>query len=101
MLTDASPTRRPAASGRASEGMLSWLVGAEVVGADDGVMSWHNPDHPGYRYPEAAGLLLHLLAQEGGRHRAVQERIVRGLVADTAPTGGLGRAGVEYLFDTA
>ena len=35
-----------------------WLN--EVVGADpEGrVLSWYNPDHPGYEYPEAAAMWL-------------------------------------------
>lgn len=47
--------------------MLDWLAGPEVVRDDGAVVSWHNPAHPGYPYPEAAGLVLSVLALQRTR----------------------------------
>lgn len=80
--------------------MLAWLTSEDVIAKDGGVISWHAAEHPGYRYPEVAGLLLRLLSVEG-THDRLSRRIVVGLIADEGPTGGFGKAGREYLFDTA
>ncbi len=90
--------------------LLVWLI--ESAMTDDGaVLSWVNPEHPGYRYPEAAGLLLALFAQEidGGSPvmgpRALMQRghclrIFASLCDDIDDRGALGRGGVAYLFDS-
>ncbi len=78
--------------------MLAWLAREAVV--DGGaVLSWVNPAHPGYTYPEAAGLVLGLLAQEPGSPPGLRRRLADRLTAEVGPTGALGRAGVDYLFD--
>jgi hypothetical protein len=82
-------------------GMLQWLVGGQVVTDYGAVLSWHNLVHPGYVYPEAAGLLLSLLAQEGLGRDDLQPLIAQRLAADTDKDGGLGRWGMAYAFDTA
>ncbi len=80
--------------------MRTWLRRAPLK-PDGAVLSWVNPEHPGYPYPEAAGFLLELLAQDGVRTAALRERIAVRLARDVSPRGGCGRDGVEYLFDTA
>lgn len=83
------------------EAMLNWLVGDRILLPDGGVLSWDNPSHPGYRYPEAAGLLLMLLAQQGPAWRFQCDLLVRGLIQDRSQAGGYGRGGHDYAFDTA
>ena len=80
--------------------MRTWLRRAPLK-RDGAVLSWVNPRHPGYPYPEAAGFLLELLAQDGARSAALRDRIAGRLVCDVSPRGGYGRDGVDYLFDTA
>ncbi len=90
--------------------LLVWLIESAMT-ADGGVLSWVNAEHPGYRYPEAAGLLLALLVQEidGGppvlgprtlMQRDQCLRIFGTLCADIDSQGALGRGGVGYLFDS-
>lgn len=81
--------------------MLDWLCSDNVIQARDGhVISWFNPTHPGYAYPEAAGLLLSLLvAHDLGK--SIQKSIVLGLTDDASKTTGLGKEDREYLFDTS
>lgn len=82
------------------QAMLIWLQSDRVVLADGGVLSWSNPDHPGYRYPEAAALLLSLLTREGAA-LALRDRLAHALALDVSPAGGLGKGGREYVFDAA
>lgn len=75
---------------------LDWLsrVALDHRGA---VPSWVNEAHPGYAYPEAAGLVLTVLAQSRARDPAVPA-----IVAWLEPqVGAIGRGGVRYAFDTA
>jgi hypothetical protein len=81
--------------------MLAWLVSPSVVNADGRVMSWSNPQHAGYPYPEIAGYLLSLLALEGESTLDIRDRIARRLVSDISPAGGVGRDGADYVFDSA
>lgn len=80
------------------EGLCAWLVGPDVVDASGAVWSWHNPAHPGYVYPEAAGLVLGALAAEPGTH-ALRARVADWLCAH-AEGDGFGRDGARYAFDT-
>lgn len=84
--------------------LLSWLASAELR-APDGpeaghCLSWWNPRHPGYAYPEISGLLLHLLAVEGAAP-ARRAELARALVMDPAPVEGVARDQQAYTFDTA
>jgi len=79
--------------------MLSWLR-RDVVTGDGSVLSWVNPARPGYAYPEAAGLVLHLLSRRDGVSDH-EVRIARRLTACVSEAGGVGRAGIDYVFDTA
>lgn len=81
--------------------MVDWLVSPSVVDPDGRVMSWSNPRHPGYPYPEIAGYLLSLLALEGDSTLDIRDRIARRLVADMSRSGGVGRDGALYVFDSA
>jgi hypothetical protein len=81
--------------------MLRWLVGRSVVGGDGIVLSWSNPRHPGYPYPEIAGYLLKILSQEGDLTLDLRDRIAVRLVTDVSPAGGVGRGGADFVFDTA
>ena len=81
--------------------MLRWLQSPAVIESDGGVRSWDNPDRPGYRYPEIAGLLLSLLAQEASGDDQLLVKIKQGLIRDVSARGGVGKDGREYVFDTA
>ncbi len=89
-----SETRRPD-----ERAMLAWLASSAVVMPDGGVRSWSNPAHPGYRYPEAAGLWLSLLAGRAPAER--RDAVAHALARDAEPAGAVGRDGAAYLFDSA
>lgn len=82
-----------------------WLGSGRVVLPDGGVWSWVNPDHPGHRYPEAAAWWLSWAVWRAGAGfarppEALVTAVRRGLVADLAGAGAVGRGGILYLFDT-
>ncbi|EDM81444.1 hypothetical protein PPSIR1_39675 [Plesiocystis pacifica SIR-1] len=83
--------------------MLDWL---EQLALDHGgaIPSWVNAAHPGYAYPEAAGLWLSVVAQARPGSPAL-ERTARWLSArihvDAEGRGYVGRAGRLYTFDSA
>lgn len=81
--------------------LLDWLTSDAVVEPDGVVMSWWNPTHRGYPYPEIAGYLLSLLSFEGDSTLALRNRVARRLVADISPAGGVGRGGADYVFDSS
>jgi hypothetical protein len=83
------------------QGMLDWLQSEDVVTPEGEVMSWVNAGHQGYHYPEIAGYLLSLLAQEGQSSARLRNRIVQRLTHDLSPSGGVGRWGTDYVFDSA
>jgi hypothetical protein len=83
--------------------MRRWLLSAAIADADGGIRSWSNPHHPGYPYPEAGGLFLSALCMSGGARgsAAAADRTAAWLCTTLGPTGGVGRDGIEYLFDSA
>lgn len=81
--------------------MLRWLVGRYVIGSDGTVLSWFNPRHPGYPYPEIAGYLLRSLSEEGDLTLGLRDRVAIRLVADMSAAGGVGRGGTDFVFDSA
>jgi len=90
---------QPAASARLDrETLLRWLCSDAVVASDGRVWSWHNPEHPGYAYPEAGGLWLSLMARETRADEAQLERVARWLARCEAEEG-IGREGRRYVFD--
>jgi hypothetical protein len=82
-------------------GLRRWLQQLDVVTGDGAVLSWANPAHPGYSYPEIAGLLLNLLAQDPESDAEVRWRVATRLSRDVSQDGGVGRGGIRYVFDTA
>jgi len=72
-----------------------WLCTHAVAGGE--VLSWVNPEHPGYAYPEAAGLLVRWLALRG---LPVPGAVVENLRA-LVEAESVGRDGFVYAFDTA
>ena len=80
------------------DGLVHWLVSEAVVDGEGRVWSWHNPEHPGYVYPEAGGLWLALMAREAAVDEARLDRVATWLRA-CERNGGVGRDGRAYLFD--
>lgn len=83
-----------------AESMLAWLRSERVVLPGGAVRSWDSPTRPGYLYPEAAALLLGLLAREDPGS-GLGDRIAGSLAQATSDSGGIGRNGARYAFDTA
>ncbi len=77
---------------------LRWLVSAPL-GDGGAVLSWVNPAHPGYAYPEIAGLWLRFASRHPQPPAAVAA--VRARLRADGARGMVGRAGLSYLFDTA
>lgn len=62
-------------------------------------LSWTNPSHPGYPYPEITGLLASLLARwpvDQSRGRELHD-----VLCDKAEAEGVRRGDIGYTFDTA
>ena len=79
---------------------MRWLT-TEPVKNNGAVLSWVNPDHPGYPYPEAAGLWLTLTSQRAPHRLRQRNLVATNLVRRISNAGGLGRDEREYIFDTA
>jgi hypothetical protein len=84
-----------------SRSMLEWLCSTRVVQPNGAVLSWDNPEKPGYAYPEAAGYLLALLSSPADCTLPLRDRISRKLCADLQDRAAVGRENLIYLFDTA
>jgi hypothetical protein len=85
--------------------LYAWLTSTDVVDASGAVTSWVNPHHPGFPYPEAAGIWLAWAAWRAKRGddapaRAQVARIADHLALDLAEGGGVGKSDRTYLFDT-
>jgi hypothetical protein len=80
--------------------LLSWLVSSDLTAADGHCLSWWNPEHPGYPYPEISGLLLSLLSIED-RVPDRRAELVGALVGAARVEAGVARGGRTYTFDTA
>ncbi len=102
---------RPPVAGPAQpdaiERMARWLASPAVRDHDGMLRSWSNPDHPGYRYPEATGYAvrawLDLHRRSGERRWLAEARLSADALraaADPA-TGAFGRGEFLYAFDTA
>ncbi len=84
--------------------MRRWLVSDAVVANDGSTLSWSNPKHRGYAYPEAAGLLLSTLSTTpdiSAESRLVADRVAGWLCRSIGTDGGVGRDGITYLFDSS
>lgn len=73
----------------------AWLCEHAVRGGD--VLSWVNTAHPGYAYPEAAGLLIRWFALRG----IPVPRAVTASLTTVVSEQRVGRDGFAYAFDTA
>lgn len=83
------------------EGWAAWLMSARVIGSDGSVVSWYNDEHPGYAYPEIAGLMLSFLGRYRPEEDQLAERIAARLTPSLGPAGGVMRGSTEYVFDSA
>lgn len=88
-----------------AERLGAWLAGAALRSEDGQVLSWSNPAHPGYRYPEATALWLSWAAwrYELGLSIPPQpapRRTATWLLSELQQRGSLGRGDKRYLFDT-
>ena len=81
---------------------IQWLTSPNngPVLPDGGVLSWVNPKHEGYRYPEAAAWLLALLTEEDGPPD-LRGKMAAALERSVSSNGSCGRNGYGYVFDTA
>ncbi len=110
-LSHAKPLRQPAGPAVVAparldrDALCAWLSGPEPRCADGQVLSWCNPSHPGYPYPEATALWLSWAAWRGEKQlegppvaavRATATWLHRQLSRD----GAIGRDGRHYAFDT-
>jgi hypothetical protein len=75
-----------------------WLRSPAIVDASGAVCSWANPRHPGFDYPEAAGLWLCAFAGRGTPRDELADRVAARL-AERMLAGEVGRDGVTYTFD--
>ena len=87
------------------DALFSWLGSPQVVTSDGAVLSWHNPDKPGFAYPEAAAIWLAWAAWRDQRGEEVQPLdrcalVARRLSQELAEGHGVGKAGRVFLFDT-
>lgn len=84
---------------RRMDAMFDWLE--EVALRHDGAIpSWENPGHPGYPYPEAAGLWLSAVADARPSSRAIAPTVAW-LQRQVDERGLVGRHGRAYIFDSA
>lgn len=84
--------------------LRAWLLGDAIVSADGATLSWANPRHPGYAYPEAGGLYLSTMCTApcaGAPGLAAADRVAAWLCGNLEANGGAGRGGTTYLFDSA
>ncbi len=93
------------AGGPSEAALQTWLFESELCEAGGGVRSWLNPAKPGYVYPEIMGYytsLCALLARANHSHDWLSrgQLVGRATVGALSPAGGLGRAGIDYTFDT-
>ncbi|MEO8603663.1 MAG: hypothetical protein ABI629_13905 [bacterium] len=84
--------------------MRRWLLSDDIGARHGAILSWANPHHPGYAYPEAAGLFLSTVCGSAFAAQAWQapaDRSAAWLCAALDADGGVGRGGITYLFDSA
>ena len=85
--------------------LIRFLASSDIVNDSGHVYSWLNPNHPGFIYPEAMGLYLTLISQLASSRNDphLTERahtVARGLQESVSLSGGIGKDGKLYLFDT-
>ena len=114
-LTHANPQAEPVAQAAGSpdgdlsvpdRGALSaWLETPELRCVDGQLLSWHNPSHPGYPYPEATALWLSWAAWRSeqrlpGPPKTAVRATAGWLHRQLSRNGAIGRHGRRYAFDT-
>jgi len=85
--------------------LFRWLTSEAVVRGDGAVLSWYNPAHPGFPYPEAAALWLSWAAWRRHRGEPVPTpgrvaRVAARLARELDAAGGTGARGRLFLFDS-
>lgn len=78
---------------------IHWLSSQQVVTAGGEVLSWHNPEHPGFAYPEAGALVLRLF-ESLDIHRPMT-RAIRTWLWSCVEQNEVGKNGHRYTFDLA
>ena len=96
-------SRLPIAERAASAGWVAararaWLRTPSIVDSEGAVRSWDNPRHPGFDYPEVAGLWLSAFASGDRGRDPIAARVAERLAARVL-AGQVGRDGVGYTFD--
>jgi hypothetical protein len=76
-----------------------WVSSADLVGEDGHCLSWFNPAHPGYQYPELSGLLLSFLCRSSDN--SVRARQLHDALSTGAADDGVTRHGITSAVDTA
>lgn len=76
----------------------AWLRTPAIVDSEGAVRSWDNPRHPGFDYPEVAGLWLSAFAGGDRGRDPIAARVAERLAARVL-AGEVGREGVGYTFD--
>ncbi len=83
----------------------AWLTAPTLRCPDGQILSWCNPAHPGYPYPEATAIWLswaawrHETGQRGPERSAVRQTAAW-LLREIEERGSLGRGEARYLFDS-
>jgi hypothetical protein len=85
--------------------LLRFLASPTISDGIGSLYSWVNKEHPGFIYPEAMGLHLRLFSVLAARTRdealrARTDEVAAALARITPPSGGVGMAGEEFVFDT-
>jgi hypothetical protein len=80
--------------------LVRWLASADLDDPGGHCLSWWNPSHRGYAYPEISGLLLRLLSLAGVA-AARRQSLRRALLRDYDAGRAVRREAQSYTFDTA
>jgi hypothetical protein len=101
----ASPTSVAERREALARSLLLWLAGDPLAAPGGWVLSWINPEHPGYPYEETSAYALRLLVTCPWRNeaplRARAEQLATAIADALLARGALGRDGIAYVFDTA
>ena len=92
-------------SGLCGRSLVTWLTHPDIQRTDGQILSWKNPVHPGFAYPEATALWLSWAAwrqeqQLVGPPVAATMRAAAWLHTELETSSTIGRGGSRYLFDT-
>ncbi len=85
--------------------LIRFITSSSIINASGHVYSWSNLNHPGFIYPEVMGLYLTLMSQLA-LYRSdpciteCAHTVAKGLQELVPASGGIGKNGKLYLFDT-